>query len=170
MLIANTDRRRDAATITRSASAMAIAVRELHRTADATTSRLVSCRVASPGHAVPRSPVTRRVVSRRAGVDQRAATRRRPSARTRRRVAGLALLVVVAITVIALGGGAGAATDTARDRSPAHVVLGAGETVWGAVAPHAPSGVDTVTWVHQVVAHNDFDATALPPGTVVRLP
>ncbi|MBA2319401.1 MAG: hypothetical protein H0V93_16715 [Euzebyales bacterium] len=149
---------------------MAIAVREPHRTADAATSRVVSRRVASPEQAAPRSPATRRPVSRRAGVDPRAATRRRPSARTRRRLAGLALLVLLAITVVPLGGGASATTDTAGGRAPAHVVLGAGETVWAAVAPHAPHGVDAATWAHRVVAHNDFDATALPPGTIVRLP
>lgn len=50
------------------------------------------------------------------------------------------------------------------------VVIGAGQSVWEAVAPYAPENASMHEWVARVLQINDLDARAVPAGTVVRLP
>lgn len=50
------------------------------------------------------------------------------------------------------------------------VVIAPGETVWELAAPHAPAGADLQVYVEEVLRHNGLEATAIPPGTVIRLP
>jgi hypothetical protein len=85
-----------------------------------------------------------------------------------RRVAALALLVVVAgALLIGARGPAGASVPRAEE---AVVVVGPGETVWDLVAPHVPEGVDRAVYAAEVVAANDLDPQRITPGTAVRLP
>lgn len=102
----------------------------------------------------------------------RAATRAGGRAQARRRLGILALLVIAA--VLALGPVVGsAAADIPGDPAPpptAHLVIGQGETVWDLAAPHAPAGANVEVYVAEVLAHNGLEATAVAPGTVVRLP
>ncbi len=118
--------------------------------------------------------------------DRRAATRS-GGVRGRRSVAVLALLVIVVGALLLLLPGrsvADAMDPTAPAVAPVAdmavktitgagfgpLVLGEGETVWDLVLPHLPAGVDAQSYVRSVLDHNGLLATAVPPGTVIRLP
>ena len=101
-----------------------------------------------------------------------------PASAVGRRMIGLALLVVVAAGAVVSSGGitpavafdGQAAASAGAMSMPDHVVLGEGDTVWDVAGPFRPEGTELQTWIRQVVELNEFDVTALPPGTVVRLP
>jgi hypothetical protein len=52
----------------------------------------------------------------------------------------------------------------------APVVVAQGETVWDLVVPHLPAGTDAQAYVAAVLELNGLEATAVAPGTVLRLP
>jgi hypothetical protein len=106
-------------------------------------------------------------------------------AHVRRGLAALLLLIAVTLGVRALPDGGvvassarpaeAVATATATGAGAAEtweptVVIGPGETVWELAAPHAPAGTDLHLYVQEVLRHNGLDATAIAPGTVIRLP
>jgi hypothetical protein len=100
----------------------------------------------------------------------RAATRPGVPARVRRRLVGLALLVIVAVLQVGLG--AQRADGAAEPGTPAEivVVVQPGQTVWGLTRPHAPAGADAGVFAVRVLERNGLDATAVRAGTVVRIP
>lgn len=87
------------------------------------------------------------------------------------------LLGVPAVGALAAGaeaapgnGGLAPAGQAVAASDAGYVVVGPGETIWDLVAPHVPAGQDRASYVDSVLAHNGLTATAVRPGTVVRLP
>lgn len=93
----------------------------------------------------------------------------------RRRLAVVALAVTV-VTVAALllvgvwSRGGAAVTPTGVVTTPVEVVIAPGDTIWDLAHAHAPKGQNPRAYVARIVAANDVEATALAPGTVLRLP
>jgi hypothetical protein len=120
----------------------------------------------------------------------RAATRGAVPAQVRRGLSMLALLVIAAVASVVLSslGGAtaaaeldalgiggplvgaerGALDDVQGDEIA--VVIGPGETVWDLALPYLPAGVDAQVFMSRVLERNDVQATAVQPGTVIRIP
>lgn len=109
------------------------------------------------------------------------------SARVHRRRRAVALALVVLLAAI---GGLGARTVSAGGLAPARsapsspappsaaasmpafdtVVVGAGDTVWDLARAHLPGDRSLAAYVAEILRANDVNATALVPGTVLRLP
>jgi hypothetical protein len=143
---------------------MAIATEELDRTDRR-----------HPAAAAPRPLPSPRAARRPATLEPagtRAATRAGGVTQVRRRRAAVLALLVIAVVALGLvlpsQPPAGAA-DGGAPSAPVLLVVAPGETVWGLVAPHAPAGVPLQAYVAHVLARNGLDATAIAPGTVVRL-
>lgn len=101
-----------------------------------------------------------------------AAPRRRPVRRRnvllRRRIAAA---LTVAVLILALGTTWAMRSEAAPDGIvEATVVVGPGETVWDIATEYVPAGVHPQAYVAQVLRYNDLEATAVMPGTALRLP
>jgi hypothetical protein len=167
-------------TITRSASAMASAIRELHDTAET--------RLHPAGRPVIAAADLRTSPARRPAPPNaphaRAATRGVVPAQVRRGLAMLALLVIAAVVLSVVLGSVGTGTATAAPELGAlagadstaattdevALVVGPGETVWDLALPYVPAGEDAQLFMAQVLTRNGVEATAVRPGTVIRIP
>jgi hypothetical protein len=159
-------------TITRSASAMAIATWELHDT---------GLRIHPAEHRFVSAPGLRTSPERRPAPPNashaRAATRGAMPAQVRRGLAVLALLVIAVVASAVLLGSLGA-PDAAAASGPLDaavgaeitVVVGPGETAWDLVLPHVPAGANAQLFVSAVLERNGLEATSVQPGTVIRIP
>jgi hypothetical protein len=90
-----------------------------------------------------------------------------PSPVWRRRLAALAVLVVVLIVVA--WGRVGAQADLA-ERVDGHVVVQPGQTLWDVAAATAPVGVDTREQLAALQELNGLSAADVEAWTVVLLP
>ena len=102
----------------------------------------------------------------------RPVTRRRPVRRRnvllRRRIAAA---LTVTVLILALGITWAMRSEAAPDGIvEATVVVGPGETVWDIATEYVPDGVHPQAYVAQVLRYNDLEATAVMPGTALRLP
>lgn len=103
---------------------------------------------------------------------RRGAAARRPTRRTYALRRALVSLVVLALLVAAFSAGMALRSDAADTASmvQATVVVAEGDTVWDIAVAYLPEGANTHAYVAQVLEHNDLDAAAVRPGTVLRLP
>ena len=100
---------------------------------------------------------------------------RRPVARPisrgvllRRRIAAA---LTVAVLILALGTAWAMRSEAAPDGVvEATVVVGPGETVWDIATEYVPDGVHPQAYVAHVLRYNGLEATAVMPGTALRLP
>ncbi|CAN5575587.1 hypothetical protein BH24ACT14_BH24ACT14_07280 [soil metagenome] len=91
----------------------------------------------------------------------------------RRRLAVVAVTVVAVAALLLVGvwsPWSAAATPAGVATAPIEVVIAPGDTVWDLAHAHAPAGQSPRIYVARILAVNDVDATALAPGTVLRLP
>ena len=115
----------------------------------------------------PRSrAVTSHAVTRPRAV---ASPRRRPNVMLRRRIAALLVIAVVALVVSGLWAMRSEASSDAGVVE-ATVVVAPGETVWDIAAEYTPPGAHPQAYVAEVLRYNDLTASAVLPGTVLRLP
>lgn len=99
--------------------------------------------------------------------DGRPAARRRTVVVRRRLVA----LVTIAGLVLALGVTWAMRSEAAPDGvAEATVVVAPGETVWDIATQYVPDGVHPQAYVAHVLRYNDVEASAVLPGTALRLP
>jgi hypothetical protein len=115
-------------------------------------------------------PPARRPAPARSAASRAATRTSGVPARIRRRLAGLALLVIVCAAFV-VAGRADAAAGGAATGATAEVlaVVVEGETVWDVALPAVPAGEDPLVYVSEVVRRNGLHSTAVAPGTVVRL-
>ena len=100
-----------------------------------------------------------------------ALARRRPSRRTYALRRAFVSAVVLALLVAAFSAGTALRSDAADTPSAdATVVVAEGDTVWDIAVAHLPEGGNAHAYVAEVLEHNDLDAAALRPGTLLRLP
>ena len=128
-------------------------------TAIATAQRPYGARSAAPRAVRPASRVAARPAPRR----------RRRNVALRRRIAALLVIAVVALAVSGLWA---MRSEAASDTGPveATVVVAPGETVWDIAAEYVPPGAHPQAYVAEVLRYNDLTASAVLPGTVLRLP
>jgi hypothetical protein len=107
--------------------------------------------------------------SRTAVVRPRRAVRRRPNVALRRRIAAVVVVALLAVLVSGLWAMRSEASSDAGTVE-ATVVVAPGETVWDIAAEYTPAGAHPQAYVAQVLRYNDLDASAVLPGTVLRLP
>ncbi len=92
----------------------------------------------------------------------------------RRRRLGVATLAVtvVAVATLLLGVWPMRSAAATADGGVARVeiVIAPGDTVWDLAYAHAPAGQSPQAYIASILDVNDVDATALLPGTVLRLP
>ncbi|CAN5860811.1 hypothetical protein BH20ACT7_BH20ACT7_04050 [soil metagenome] len=109
-----------------------------------------------------------------AGSSPRAQAQRRAAVYRRRRlaVAALAVTVVVVATLSLVGVWPlrSAAATVEGHVEQVEVVIAPGDTIWDLAHAHAPAGQSPQTYITSILDANDLDATALLPGTVLRLP
>ena len=112
-----------------------------------------------PYRGTRRAPVATRPVVRR----------RRPNVALRRRIAAVMVIAVVALMVSGMWA---MRSEASSDAGPveATVVVGAGDTVWDIAAEYTPEGAHPQAYVAEVLRYNDLQASAVLPGTVLRLP
>ena len=137
-------------------------------TAVATTERPSS----GPRRAVAQRPATRQAPRPVARAAARPAPRRRSRRRNvalRRRIA--ALLAVVTLAVVVMGLWA-MRSEASSDTGPLElaVVVAPGETVWDIANEYLPQGAHPQAYVGEVLRYNDITASAVQPGSVLRLP
>lgn len=119
--------------------------------------------------------MTAAVIDQRRAVRPQVARRPVPSRRAQRRVFLLRRLIVgllLALMVVAIGATLALRSEAAPDATAvaATVVVGPGDTVWDIAHEYVPAGVHPQAYVAAVLRHNDIDATAVVPGTVLELP
>ena len=98
-----------------------------------------------------------------------AARRRRPNVMLRRRIAAVLVVAVVALVVSGLWAMRSEASSDAGVVE-ATVVVAPGDTVWDIAAAYTPAGAHPQAYVAEVLRYNDLTASAVLPGTVLRLP
>jgi Tfp pilus assembly protein FimV len=86
-------------------------------------------------------------------VERARARARRAAMVTRRRRAGMSLVVLAVITATLLAGGTAPAS---RPGAPRAVVVHSGETLWGIAESYAPDGIDKRAYVDALVALNEL--------------
>lgn len=92
----------------------------------------------------------------------------RPLVRPTVRAAAVVVALVLGLFLFVSLGGLSRADAPAAPL--ATVVVQPGDTVWDIAAAHAPAGTSTADYAWLVATHNDVQATALRPGTVLQLP
>ena len=95
--------------------------------------------------------------------------RRRPNVLLRRRIAAVLVIAVVALAVSGLWAMRSEASSDAGVVE-ATVVVAPGDTVWDIAAAYTPAGAHPQAYVAEVLRYNDLTASAVLPGTVLRLP
>jgi Tfp pilus assembly protein FimV len=96
----------------------------------------------------------------------------RPATRAsawRRRLAAVAVLVLLASLLAVLVGQVTAGADLA-DPVGATTTIGPGETLWDVASASAPAGVSVQEQLAAITDLNGFDGGAIEPWTVVLLP
>lgn len=101
----------------------------------------------------------------------RPVTRRTRTFQRRRAAVLAAVIVVVAVGAFLLGVVTSSPAGAQQPApAPVTVVVAPGDTVWELARDHRPDHVSVNEYAATVLAHNDLDATAVVPGTVVELP
>lgn len=118
-------------------------------------------------------PAQHRPVGNRAVMDRRRAQHRRAARRAaaRRRLVVLVIMAVAVLTFVVSASLQSQASDVRGDAGlEATVVVGPGDTVWDIAVDYLPAGEHAHAYAARILQHNGVEASAVAPGSVLRLP